>query len=285
LPKQVIDDAKKYLGDDQLQIGEIVKQLESERENVEKKTLQLKQRENELKYLKKEVELFRLRVKQKEHLLKQEQSTDLSRYINKSRKDLENLVGKLVTGEITKEKTRAVKNFINSLNEKETSVIEQIEEEEVELEEKREPFVIKAGLNVLCGNSKREGNVLKADGKNKWKVQVGSLKITFKEKDLFLAQKSKVTPKVSISYNSETPRPKTVIDLRGLTLEIALESVQNQLEACMIHDFNSFSIIHGFGDGILQKGIHQFLKKQTQVKEYKFALQSDGGMGKTYVIL
>jgi DNA mismatch repair protein MutS2 len=285
LPKVVIDKAKSYLGDGQLQIGQIVKQLENERKNVEKKTLELKAREKELIYLKKEVDLLRLKVKQKEYQLKNEQSTELSRYISKSRKDLENLVSKLVTGEITKDKTKAVKDFINNLDKKEKEVKKQIEKEEVEFEEKREPFNIKVGMDVLCGSSKREGVVLKSDGKNKWQVQVGSLKISFKEKDLYQAKPVVNTKKYSISYANETPRPKTNIDVRGLTLDKALEEVQNQLEACLIHNFNTFSIIHGLGDGILQTGIHDFLKNQSQVKQYHFALPTDGGMGKTYVIL
>ncbi|MGD1822877.1 MAG: endonuclease MutS2 [Pleomorphochaeta sp.] len=285
LPKQVIKNAQNYLGDEQLQIGEIVKRLENERVEVEKRLLQLDKQESELKVLKTQVELYKLKLNQKEHILKKEQSTELSRYINQSRKDLENLVNKLVTGEITKEKTREVKKFINKLNLKEESVIEELEKEEVEISFKREPFVIKEGLTVLCGNSKREGVVLKSDGKKKWIVQVGSLRISFKEKDLYQAEKTQVEKKVSVSYSNQTPRPKANIDVRGYTLEEALDIVRNQLEACLVHNFSSFSIIHGYGDGILQKGIHQYLKQQSQVKDYRFAIPSDGGMGKTFVML
>jgi len=285
LPQKVITNAKKYLGDDQLQIGQIVKRLERERQDIEKKALELKKKESELDYLKKEVELYRKKIKEKEFNLKAEQATELSRYISKSRKDLENLVNKIVTGDLTKDKTKAVKDFIVNLDKKEEEIKKQIEEEELLYKEKKEPFDIKEGMNILCGDSKREGVVLKADGKKKWVVQVGSLKISFKEKDLYKAKDSLVTKKVSVSYNNETPRPKATIDVRGLTLERAIEEVQKQLEACLIHNFNSFSIIHGFGDGILQKGLHHFLKAQSQVKDYNFALPPDGGMGKTYVML
>jgi DNA mismatch repair protein MutS2 len=285
LPQVVIKSAKKYLGDEQFQIGEIVKRLENERLQVEKTLNELKIKEAELRKQKRDVDLYKLKIKQKEHQLKSEQSTELSRFINQSRKELENLVGKLVTGEITKEKTKSVKEFINYLNIKEQNINSQIEVEEEQLKEKREPFDISEGMTVLCGDSKREGTVLKADGKKKWIVQVGSLKITFKEKDLYKAKEVEKPKKVSISYNNETPRPKNTIDVRGKTLEEALNTVQIQLEACLIHNFNTFAIIHGYGDGILQNGIHKFLKTQSQVKDYRFANPNDGGMGKTYVTL
>ncbi len=285
LPQVVIKSAKKYLGDEQFQIGEIVKRLENERLQVEKTLNELEIKEAELRKQKRDVDLYKLKIKQKEHQLKSEQSTELSRFINQSRKELENLVGKLVTGEITKEKTKSVKEFINYLNIKEQNINSQIEVEEEQLKEKREPFDISEGMTVLCGDSKREGIVLKADGKKKWIVQVGSLKITFKEKDLYKAKEVEKPKKVSISYNNETPRPKNTIDVRGNTLEEALNTVQIQLEACLIHNFNTFAIIHGYGDGILQNGIHKFLKTQSQVKDYRFANPNDGGMGKTYVTL
>lgn len=285
LPQVVIKSAKKYLGDEQFQIGEIVKRLENERLQVEKTLNELEIKEAELRKQKRDVDLYKLKIKQKEHQLKSEQSTELSRFINQSRKELENLVGKLVTGEITKEKTKSVKEFINYLNIKEQNINSQIEVEEEQLKEKREPFDISEGMTVLCGDSKREGVVLKADGKKKWIVQVGSLKITFKEKDLYKAKEVEKPKKVSISYNNETPRPKNTIDVRGKTLEEALNTVQIQLEACLIHNFNTFAIIHGYGDGILQNGIHKFLKTQSQVKDYRFANPNDGGMGKTYVTL
>jgi len=285
LPKEVINNAKRYLGDEHLQIGEIVKRLENERVHVEKRLKELDKKESELNVLKTKAELFNKKLKKKEHILKEEQSSELSRYINQSRKDLENLVSKLVTGEITKEKTKQVKDFINQLNKKEVSIKDELEKEELQLEEKREPFEIKKGLEVLCGASKSEGVVLKSDGVKKWIVQVGSLRISFKEKDLYQAKDIEKKEKVSVSYTNETPRPKTNIDVRGYSLEEALEIVKTQLEACLVHNISTFSIIHGYGDGILQKGIHLYLKKQSHVKDYRFAIPSDGGMGKTYIML
>ncbi|HBK58632.1 MAG TPA: hypothetical protein DDZ37_04680, partial [Spirochaetaceae bacterium] len=47
----------------------------------------------------------------------------------------------------------------------------------------------------------------------------------------------------------------------------------------------SFSVIHGTGEGILAKGIHDWLKTQTAVADYYFARPEDGGFGKTWIHL
>ena len=74
-----------------------------------------------------------------------------------------------------------------------------------------------------------------------------------------------------------------MLDVRGKTLKETLEILDTQIEGCLVHSLSSFAIIHGYGDGILSRGIHDYLKKQKDVKDYRFAAPEDGGMGKTYV--
>ena len=76
-----------------------------------------------------------------------------------------------------------------------------------------------------------------------------------------------------------------VIDVRGKTLNESIEIIENQIEAAILENLTSFSIIHGYGDGILQRGINEYLKTRKEVKDVSFARPEDGGMGKTYVTL
>jgi DNA mismatch repair protein MutS2 len=46
-----------------------------------------------------------------------------------------------------------------------------------------------------------------------------------------------------------------------------------------------FLYLHGLGEGILQRGVHQYLKTSPPVKEYYFATPEEGGFGKTIVKL
>ena len=80
-------------------------------------------------------------------------------------------------------------------------------------------------------------------------------------------------------------RAEYTIDVRGMTLSEALERLDDQIEAALLSSLQSFSVIHGYGDGILSRGIHEHLKKRKEVKDYRFARPEDGGMGKTYVEL
>ena len=75
------------------------------------------------------------------------------------------------------------------------------------------------------------------------------------------------------------------MDLRGLTGNEAVERLDDQMEAAILNNLKSFSIIHGLGDGILMRRVHDYLKMRNEVESYYFARPEDGGMGKTYVNL
>jgi DNA mismatch repair protein MutS2 len=44
-------------------------------------------------------------------------------------------------------------------------------------------------------------------------------------------------------------------------------------------------VVHGKGDGILQKAVHDFLKTQSVVADYYFSRPELGGFGRTEVTL
>ena len=79
--------------------------------------------------------------------------------------------------------------------------------------------------------------------------------------------------------------PKSSLDVRGMRLEESLEAIDSQIEACCVHGLAGFSIIHGYGNGILSTGIHNHLRTNGAVVDYFFAHPDDGGQGKTYVRL
>ena len=86
-------------------------------------------------------------------------------------------------------------------------------------------------------------------------------------------------------FQSSGKKAKFVLDVRGLTLAETEKALDDQIEAALLSGLLSFSVIHGYGDGILQKGVQMYLKRNPYVSDYRFALPEDGGMGKTYVTL
>ena len=98
---------------------------------------------------------------------------------------------------------------------------------------------------------------------------------------------SSLKEEVTVSLSSTSSETLAVFELnvRGFRLPNALRSVEKQLDAALVQGITSFTILHGKGHGILQQGIHDYLKMSPYVKDYYFTRPEEGGTGKTVVIL
>ena len=68
-------------------------------------------------------------------------------------------------------------------------------------------------------------------------------------------------------------------------MEEALENLRRQIDGAVLTGLREFAVIHGKGDGILQRAVHEYLKAQPEVADYYFSRPELGGFGRTEVIL
>lgn len=140
LPKNIVKNARNYIATEQadvsalirglnrkhIELNKIQKTAESEKKQAEEKMLRLKEKE--------------LDLRKKEHDLKAGKQQELNDFLIHSRRQLENLVRTLKEGEVTREKTLAVKQYISEL-EKDTVRLEQkLEGEEEKIQKAQEEF-------------------------------------------------------------------------------------------------------------------------------------------------
>ena len=294
LPKVVTQSAQKYLGQEAVKISSIIRGLEQKRREADAHEAELSRRLRTLENQERHIANENRRLKALENRLKKGSIQEFDKNLKDARRQLENLIAEIRVGEITKEKTQKVKTFISDLEAKEKEMEAQVAKTDEELDAfdaqedlNSELHVdLKPGMDVLCGPNKREGSVIREAGKGKWVVAIGPMKFTFKESELTVPRRSSTNVRsYSFESGSKAPSPKMTLDVRGFRLEQALDALDSQLEACCIHGIKSFSIIHGYGDGILSAGIHNHLNNNPLIESFKFAHPDDGGQGKTYVTL
>lgn len=293
LPEVVIDQAQSYLGSEVVEISTIIRGLEEKRREAELREQALDDRARRLQEQVRQNDLKRLSLKQREQLVREEQIGDLSRFIAEKRSELENLVTELREGEITREKTRRVKSFIASMEQKQgeselkaRQIAEAIQEESDD-DRESDGTSFSVGMDVLAGPHKREGRIVRKEKRGKWLVAIGPMKFPMDERDLkpLPNRLRKEKKKVAVSYETRSIAPKPTLDVRGMTLDQAIEAVSVQMEGALVHSMQSFSVIHGMGDGVLARGLHDYLRNVSQVSQYYFARPEDGGYGKTYIEL
>ena len=142
------------------------------------------------------------------------------------------------------------------------------------------------GAEVLVGKSRSRGTLLHEEKKGLWTVQLGSIRMSVKEKDMELIAPARTgTADYTVELNGDDGNGSPVFELRllGMREEEAIRALQKQLDLCAMTSFKSFSVIHGKGNGILQQAVQDYLSNYPGVKSFYYARPEDGGFGKTYV--
>ncbi len=349
LDDSVVSKAKDYINGEQADVSELIKGLTVKHTELDQLVHEYIIRKEKIKARELNTNLKELRIRQKDLELKKEHQRSAGKFVNESRKKLENLVRELREGEINREKTKKVKSFISQLekdSEKESQNLKETEnqylhdkeetEKLVEQELKRkgprksnklnkkhriknadafaaaQPLSLKPsmqktkeqplltfteGATVFVGSSRMTGTLIRQEKKGVWNVQIGSIKMTVKQKDLTLAVPSNkpLTASVTIDLVKETSedgsvvkhdaKPQFCLRLLGLHYDEALKELEHQLDLCTITNLHSFCIIHGKGTGVLQQEVQDYLSHYPGVAEYHFAAPEDGGTGKTWVTM
>lgn len=280
VPKEITDAASLELRGGNAETGKIIKALISKERTLDRKITEIsilrKKEENAAaEYERREKEL-----EKKENELRKEGVRELNQYLRQTRKDLEKLVMDVRTGTLTPEKTRKVKQYIRSVEEKKQKEESLVTEEEELL---ADDTPLSPGDSVLCGSSGTRGKVIAVNEKTVSVALENGLRMDIRRSMVHKAPEEK--KKTSIEYGVQQKKADYQIDVRGLTLQEAIARVEDQIEAAILSSLPSFSVIHGYGDGILSRGIHEYLKKRREVRDYRFARPEEGGMGKTYVEL
>lgn len=149
---------------------------------------------------------------------------------------------------------------------------------------------LQVGDSVKIAGMNNEGVVLSIlKDKDVVDVQIGSIKMRVKVSDLRLIEKKKETKKDTFVRKSTESRmtaaSDTRCDLRGLTAEEAIMTLDLFLDSMTMAGLSEVTIIHGKGTGVLRSAVQQHLKKHPQVKSYRLGTFGEGENGVTIATL
>ena len=304
LPAELISRARTYLDEERSDVSALITGLKEKHRELDAAAQAAKQEEKRLLEERRQADLKELRLRQKELQLRNDGVGSVKKLLGESRKTLENLVREIKEGELTREKTLKVKEFLSGLEASVRAEDAELERESIELAEERRSaehnpvgeeaeLALKPGIEVFAGESRRRGRILKPDKKGSgakaasWIVEIGSLKMSFSEKELVPASPAGKVP-TGASWAADlapSAPPCFELSLRGMRLGEALEALGRQIDAAAIGGLGQFAVVHGKGDGILCKGVHDFLKNDIRVADYHFSRPELGGFGRTEVVL
>ena len=161
---------------------------------------------------------------------------------------------------------------------------------DIQIEEEQEPqkqVEFQIGDRVSIAHSHTQGEIIEIN-KDKVCLSVNGLRMNTKKQELLLVEKGKPKKKIKekgYQLHKTSAHFSMELNIIGMKVTEALPVVDKYLDNAILNKVYSVRIIHGNGTGALRAGIHQYLKKEPKVEDYRLGGQGEGGMGATVVTL
>lgn len=154
--------------------------------------------------------------------------------------------------------------------------------------------MLKLGDYVKIKNNNMNGNIIrimKKDNILEYLIKLdNNILVTYNEENLTKIDSSlknknrymKYEGNKNISINLNTDKNfSPEIMLRHQTLEEALNNLEYFIDKAMANNVKEIRIIHGRSGGILRKGVHEFLKNNPYIADYRLGYYYEGSYGVT----
>lgn len=159
------------------------------------------------------------------------------------------------------------------------------QEEEVERKPTR-PAVAGDTVEILSIGTK--ASVISVGKDGTLELQAGIMKVNAKQSEVRVVEGEKQQHKVkftAVSTPHSTESAKSEIDLRGMTADEAVSTVERFIDTAHMRHVEEVRIIHGKGTGVLRQAVQQSLKRNPQVKTFRLGVYGEGETGVTIATL
>lgn len=293
LPDYIIEEARSQLDASSLNFEDLISDLEASRKTIEEE-------EQKIAAYKTEIEALRNQLKEKQESLEQQRTKLLKNAREEAMEILEE--AKEIADQSIHKYQKWERNPAKANNKDMEAQRSRLRDKMKSLDgamnkpkkqrrsgQKAEDF--KVGDTVYIISMDTTGTVLSLpNAKGELSIQAGILHMTLPITDCEITDTPVVTepkpPKSHRRMNLEraaTIRPE--INVIGLTVDEAISKIDKYMDDALLSNLSQITIIHGKGTGALRKGIHEYLRKQTHVAEFRNGEFGEGDMGVTIVEL
>jgi len=288
---RVIKDAQKYLEKEKLDLENLIKKMEKDR-NLMAVNLEYSEREKgEIIELKKELEKKIGTFESEKKKIVLDAYREAEEIISSTEKRAKEIINSIRNKSLDKGKFTEEQSSLKQLNKE---IKKNINKHGPSYQIKEEQF--NEGDFVLIKSLNREGIIIeKNKKKNQYLIQINRLKLTIPFDDIKRVNKTQMKKVNSdkkdylSNYPLQTNRLEKKskfshkINIRQMNARDAQIRLEKYLDDAFLLNVSPVYIIHGKGKGILRENVAQLLNQLSYVKSYRYGDPREGGEGVTIV--
>ncbi len=286
MPQSICGEAAQIVGTGEKSLTELISALETELAQVRKDKAELGERLEKTKDLEKYYRTQSEKLRKDVETEKERALSETLKYVEDTRAETERLVAEIRESQASKE---SLKKFHHSIRERS----EKLSDEQAKLKEKPKEVrhdVFEPGDKVTVISFNKTGEIEELIGRDRARVRIGAISTTVELRNL----------KKEASADGSSPRRATVhtgtkheiesvespeVHLRGLTVEEAVEKLEQYLGRAIVAGLGQVYVVHGKGTGALRRSLSEYLHGHPDVESIRLGNWNEGGAGVTIVKL
>jgi len=277
LPKKLINKAKSFMNQEHLKLEKTIADLEKKLSSTEDLKEKLKRENEELQkkmsFYEEELE----KITQKRTRKKMESLRDFENEFFNLKDKLNNILNEIHKKEKELENKKQVINQ-KEAREKFDKAIKKVKKERAKVEKKMEKIENpKVGDEIFLEEYNIKGKIIEIDrDKNICKLNCNSMIVNVKLDNLIGYKIDKnsnnSTKDIEKMTNYSVEKTSKYIGnelvVVGLIREDAIDKVGDFISHAILEGYDKIKIVHGLGTGVLREAIHDYLKKNPNIKNY-----------------
>ncbi len=288
LDEQIIESAKSTVNENDRDFEDVLNQLDAQRQQMEQAKIEAERMRLEMEKTKQKSDEYYQQIK-KEH----DRAVEIARKDAKEILDDARRTANQVYDEL-KILRKQVQDSVDAqnVNERQAELRRSLNEAEKKLYDGQEPQKraepsrpVQTGDTVeLLSHGGARGNVLSIAEDGTLTLQMGIMKVKAKPDEVALVETNEQKQRKAAKESTRSFQTATVsseVDLRGMNAEEAISVLSLFLDNAWRGHLQTVRIIHGKGTGVLRKAVHQYLKTEKNVKNYRLGVYGEGEDGVT----
>lgn len=303
LSKNIIEDAKTRMSDDNKSFEDIIIDIETKRVQAEKDSLEAEEAKKKASLLEKDLESRLDKLNNQKKRILDEANTEAARILSNAKEEADEAIRNINKLSKSSDKINELEKERQNLGKKakkareKTAIKKPVENHNV-------PKNLRIGdaVKVLSMNMKGTVHTL-PNNKGDLQVQMGIMKTNVNIKDLVLIEErdelaekygyskrkggknksggNNVTISKKGSINKKSLDTSYEIKLLGMTSDEAIAELDKYLDDAYLAHIPEVRIVHGKGTGVLRDTVHRYLKTHPHIQDYHLAAFGEGDSGVT----
>ena len=284
MPREVIKRAEQAISGKEISMEDLIAELHGKRSKLERENIEVENSLKKLEKLKKDYEEKVREIEEKRDALIAKADKKALSIVKNAEDSARALIKNLESAEAESTARRELEKKRSHFHKIEKSVSEREEKKISRQSVAAGKETLKEGDIVRVIGTKGVATVLQVKGK-KILVQAGPAEVEVPITKLSLVPQKEI-PKAAPSVQVKVSRPIGVpseIMVRGMTIDEAIPMVEQYLDQAYRAGYDSVTVIHGRGEGILRREVQELCKRTPYIIEHNLGGPREGGYGVTIV--